>query len=612
MSLTRPDNTAGMKGKTERPWTIIAIFLFFTLLASVPLVSRLNNWGIQDWDHHLAFAQVARFGILRYGQIPLWNPYHCGGISHIGNPQADLLYPLSVFTVFLGPAAGYKLLFALHLIIGLVGFYIYARSRGLRVLGSAVTGLTYMLSGLYTVPFAAGMTQFMSVAYIPYVLYFFEKSRKRTPVYFAGVSGAFLALMFFQGFQYFYIPIAGMFILSVVWAVAEHSRKPVVLWCVAVLSFVLLSAVKLIPSVQMLQKYPRVVGNEYVSGYSLKSLWYSLADPGQEFTAFMSVGRYARDAVAGISYGLDENGMYIGIGLVLVFLLGMSRYVRRHTDLVVLLVLFLWISFGYNINPSPYGLLRDIPVFQMTRVAQRYRFMFMVPVAVFAGLGADLVYRRFRRSASAIRPLLVIAGTLYFIHVTYVNTALFPRALGVPPLVDTESRNAFVQRCTYYEYDRTGVSGHHEYSAWGPEFPTVLNNQGITQGCVHVFPVDPAPICLEKDIYRGETYSERRNGTADISYWSPDRVVVRASFRADDFLIMNQNYDSGWKARVNGADMPVASRDGRTGVFLSGGSYTVEWQYLPDGVVVGAVLTGISLLVLAAYSVVSLARPHMR
>ena len=57
------------------------------------------------------------------------------------------------------------------------------------------------------------------------------------------------------------------------------------------------------------------------------------------------------------------------------------------------LLIILWIMLGSAIYPSLYTVIRHLPVFSSFRVAQRFRFDFIIPFALLAGLGLDNVVR---------------------------------------------------------------------------------------------------------------------------------------------------------------------------------------------------------------------------
>src|SRR3989344_6023062 len=104
---------------------ISVLFILISFLASSVLLkdNKFYLLGAQDWDQRYVYAESSRRSILDYKQLPLWNAYHCGGMTQIGNPQNDFLSPAFLLIILFGPVVGYKLLFLLYLFVGLTGFY---------------------------------------------------------------------------------------------------------------------------------------------------------------------------------------------------------------------------------------------------------------------------------------------------------------------------------------------------------------------------------------------------------------------------------------------------------------------------------------------------------
>src|ERR1039458_614069 len=86
---------------------VATVSLALGFLFSYPLLTALSvPSGFLDWDFHLAFSWVQYDTIWRFHQIPLWNPYKCGGIPALGNPQDRILTPFTLVHLLAGPIAG--------------------------------------------------------------------------------------------------------------------------------------------------------------------------------------------------------------------------------------------------------------------------------------------------------------------------------------------------------------------------------------------------------------------------------------------------------------------------------------------------------------------------
>lgn len=101
-------------------------------------------------------------------------------------------------------------------------------------------------------------------------------------------------------------------------------------------------------------------------------------------------------------------------------------------------------------------------------------------------------------------------------------------------------------------------------------------------------------------------------GTAEVAEHTPDRVVVRTTASRDAFLVLADNWYPGWRATVDGREVPVylANHTFR-GVPVPAGSHTVEFVFAPEDLSRGLWITVASLLVILAVGGVSLAA-HLR
>lgn len=94
--------------------------------------------------HAFSAAQI------REGIIPLWNPHLHGGMPHLANFQAAVLYPLNLLTYLLARPFSYgalELLAIAHFGIASIGAYLLARTLGMRPLAAVVPGIVFPYSG---------------------------------------------------------------------------------------------------------------------------------------------------------------------------------------------------------------------------------------------------------------------------------------------------------------------------------------------------------------------------------------------------------------------------------------------------------------------------------
>jgi hypothetical protein len=92
--------------------------------------------------------------------------------------------------------------------------------------------------------------------------------------------------------------------------------------------------------------------------------------------------------------------------------------------------------------------------------------------------------------------------------------------------------------------------------------------------------------------YRGEAYVAEGHGTATIEAWTPNAVEVRVDgAKAGDRVVLNQNWDPGWRAD----DAPAASYQDAVAAVLTSPSQTVRFHYWPRGMTAGLAIFAAAL-----------------
>jgi hypothetical protein len=109
---------------------------------------------------------------------------------------------------------------------------------------------------------------------------------------------------------------------------------------------------------------------------------------------------------------------------------------------------------------------------------------------------------------------------------------------------------------------------------------------------------------------RGAAVTEKRvagvgdqgaGGDARIVKYEPERVQIRARSSGPGLLVLSDNYYPGWKATVDGHDVPIERVDYLLrGVPLADGEHTVEFRYQPASWRIGWILSLLALIGLVA------------
>jgi hypothetical protein len=80
----------------------------------------------------------------------------------------------------------------------------------------------------------------------------------------------------------------------------------------------------------------------------------------------------------------------------------------------------------------------------------------------------------------------------------------------------------------------------------------------------------------------------------------PERVAIGVQSDEATLVVLNERWDPGWRARVDGRPAPLVEVDSvLMGAPVPGGEHTVEFEYRPRGLIVGRAISLVSLALLA-------------
>ena len=109
-------------------WRVLAVLTSVVTLFLAPLIGRIFNIGEHlDWKYFQMLWEADRKSLVEYGQLPLWNPWYCGGNAQLANPQTQFFSVASLFSLLFGASVGIKLHILLHYMLGAWGTWKLAR-----------------------------------------------------------------------------------------------------------------------------------------------------------------------------------------------------------------------------------------------------------------------------------------------------------------------------------------------------------------------------------------------------------------------------------------------------------------------------------------------------
>ena len=154
--------------RDERALVVLGA-LTFALVFSWPLLGRMMEHStFDDWDTMMGMKWTSRKSILTYHQLPLWDPYRCGGMPMLGNPQSQIISPFFPLSLLFGVFPGTHLQILPCLALAWSGGYVLARTLGISRFGAVATATVFPASSWFYLKLGEGHIYALDVTYIPW------------------------------------------------------------------------------------------------------------------------------------------------------------------------------------------------------------------------------------------------------------------------------------------------------------------------------------------------------------------------------------------------------------------------------------------------------------
>jgi hypothetical protein len=546
----------------------VALSLAFAAAFCWPLIGSLGQLGIQgDWDYFLAGHWAPYETVRHYGQVPLWNPFVCGGMPLVGNPQSRWLSPFFLVHLLVGPELGLQLEIIAHIGLAWLGAFILGRTSGLSPIGAAAPAVVFAGCSYHYLHLAEGHMTWLAFAYLPWIL---AAAAANRPL----LAGAGLALAIGEGGVYAApLIVVALAFLALYRSAADRSARPIANLALAGTMAACLAAPKLLLMQPLMARYARLIeSNESVGPGLIVSALFgrdqdigTLVPPGSE-------------------YGFHEYGAYIGLVPLVLAAYGAWTSRRLALPWLLLAVLGLALSLGsasqsgtFGGDYAPWALLHRLPVFASLRVPSRFLVITVLAIGMLAGAGIDRMTSVHGVSASGAASVsrrwrLAAVGALLLLS---IDLALVGppnlRHLFDQPSVTIARSPSFVQ----------AADGDNRRM-----YALARANMGAL-ACYEPLKPDVAPIGVGEEDYRGEQYL-LNEGEVSLVEWSPNRLEFEVYSNAPTTLVINVNFDESWRV-VSGRGQ-VLDHDGLIGVSLPAGAQRVSIGYRSTRFTAGVLL----------------------
>jgi len=541
--------------------------LFFALLFCWPIVERLREPTLgDDWDQHLVFHWVPYQTVAKWKQVPLWNPYLCGGTPMLGNPQSRILTPFFLLHLVFGPLVAIRLEIILHLALLFAGSYVLSRVLGLGKLAATASALVSGGCSAYFLHVGVGHSWTLCYAYAPWVLAAVVVAIDRQRLALAALAGLGLALMANEGGIY-PAPHSGVFvaIVCVGLAIGRKSLWPLKVLAVTAVFGALFATAKLLPTWELMREHPRVTTPEDYTSPELVQLALFSLDQDKNRAISAQPGHW----------GWHEYGAYVGLIAFAFAALGALLTRKRAAVWSVATLVLVALSVGLipeHEKLSAWWFVHKLPPFSSLHVPSRFLVLVAVSLAVLAGFGVQQLSAR-RRGRFACVVLLFLSSA-----VAWSNGPPNLKYVFAKPNETMAASPTFQQ---FFDHERRDQR----------MLAVARSNRGLLN-CYDYSHLDTAAVASNHPTYKGEQYIVGE-GEVHLTRWSPNVLEYDVNVPGPATLVVNQNFHAPWRL-TEGAGT-VASRAGLISVQLPAGSQHIVLEYVSRGFRIGVFMALLGL-----------------
>jgi hypothetical protein len=585
---------------TTRRWldslfelTVLRLVVWFSIAVSTYPGVLKNPFKLAEWfdDHALyAFDEADRITLLRYHQLPAWNPYWCGGKPGIPEPEDSFYSPDSLLRLIFGAEHGRRLAILIFVVAGLEGTYRLCRKLDSTAIASGFGAVVFATQDKFVSFIHDGWVHFMSFELIPWIL--LALLQGIDSVRWRIIGGIFLAwLVLAPGTYpapYGAIAFGYWFLAIALYRFFKREKKPFKTPLLSAFTIggigVLLSVCKLVPSMAYMLEFPRVF--TVVEVHTASEMLGGLVPRHYAIVLLAIIGAVFADLSAGVCIG----------GALLFFTLSLG-------------------DFGPG---APFGILKKLPVLGALRYPERFHVVvvFFTALAASRGLSRledavpgfvtagwrwiasfplrDVAKRitgkdvRWLDSASGEVPCEVIwlcVGVAAFLSLKIAA----PLAEELLPSQRVASLSLYTEEAPH-NYD--GEFKQHRGNRRDAHIFPAMNMGSIY--CVAGIPI-PESGRLRADLPQEEYPADPALAEVRRVSWSPNSIVLDVDAKAPTTIYVNQNWHRKWHSNVG----VVRSEDRLLAVDVPAGKMRLELDYRDYGVWISFLISLVTVLAIA-------------
>ncbi|MBP6217496.1 MAG: hypothetical protein KA436_02795 [Oligoflexales bacterium] len=508
-------------------------FLFVTFLIYRYWLFHVDELSIRDWEYFNSLSYAIKSIVLGYKKFPVHNPWICGGLDILANPQSRVFSPNFLVDLLFYPPLSNLVSLMLYTFWGLWGTYLLLRQLELERVSSVIGSVFYINCSWFGLHFMEGHIIFGSMQILPFVTYLSLQLGK-SPHYFLLLC-ATLSCFLLDGSIYtftfsLYLIITLLFTNCIPFGNLKHVFLRDFFYTFStILASILLTAPKTLPI--LLNLYSRQPFLEF----------FTMPMPLLE-KAFFNIRQRIDDPTIYSMYGFHEFGCYTSpLSLILVLFITVRWRTFFINNWRYFFLALLWLSIGAGLFPSinPWFFIQKIPMLNNARLQSRVLVIFFIFLSILVAKALD----RTKQDPFVFWTLAVILLSESFIARIH-PTMFHPSSAG--PKVHTLIQNQTITKTVPYSRAvahyfslNTGSANCYEPSF----YPTNIQYNG-------------------SPYYQGEVYTLPKNsGSVSLRTYTPGFILIDYDLQRSAMIQLNTNTLAGWRVRSQNAKLFGRGKD---------------------------------------------------
>jgi hypothetical protein len=558
------------EGRLSPGWlrilAIAALGLLPTLFVWQLVLSHYPGSNGGDGPFFYRLIEAGKVSINRWHEVPLWNPYECGGVPLWDNPQSLHVAPVMMVLHPLDVSATIAVWLYSHVLLGFVGMWLLCRdeldtSRIAAFAGASV----YAFCPAYCIHISGGHTGICAFFVTPLAILVWRRAEGSLR-YQIGL-GLIAANLLYESGVYGPALIGLMLGLETFTRLTSKKRAVAILKAAAVVMFITLTvgAARFIPIVDQGTHHVRFtyVENDVLDWQTLKDMYLAR--------------QHARNF--GHEYVWSEYRTYTGPILLALALSGAVVALSDKKWLTVLGVLVFLFMLGHFMTYAPWSILKQsIPPYKQMRVPSRFRLLLIVMIAGWVALAVDRLPRLFAR---LFGPRWRAPFSVAVIGLAFLGAG------------DAAGHSVDIIASEWNGPAFTKVTPSTRLHIGGPGLAQFIDQPRQNRG---------RHDCWEEWVpFRGQTWDGdlpqakplKQDGTTVFSVLrTQNKFFVDVAAKEPTTLLFNTSFSRGWRSdlgtpRLEGTNLAVD---------IPAGHHKLKVYYWPIGMTAGIVLTIVGLI----------------